>query len=180
MLTACQRGDAAARHTLFKNFFSLGKSICLRYAANVDEAEQMLHAGFRHVFLFLGQYDPVLPFRAWFRDILIRSCLAYYRQQGKYHQYLNLNVAQTPVPATTIIDQIPVEDLLYLVQQLPTFYRTVFSLHVFDGYSLLQIAELLDIEEAVARVLLEKARLTVQERIWATHPHLTSTESTTP
>lgn len=176
VLTACQRGDAAARRALFKTFFSFGKSTCLRYASDVDESEQMLHLGFLRVYQFLDRYDPILPFRTWFRGILIRSCLDFHRQGGRFDHYPSLNVAEMPVPASTIVDQIPVEELLYLVQQLPAFYRTIFSLHVFDGYSLLQIAELLPIEEGTSRALFEKARLKIQERIWASHPHLTPTD----
>ncbi len=177
---ACQRGEAAARRTLFKSYFSFGKSICLRYAANVDEAEQLLHLGFARVFQLLNRYDPVMPFQGWFRGIFIRSCLEYHRREGKFEFYSTLGVVAAPVPATTIVEQIDVADLLYLVQQLPTYYRVIFALYVFDGYSFLQISELMGIPEATTQVLFEKARLKVQERIWATHPHLTPNDPTTP
>lgn len=172
VLAACRSGHPHAQRALFNLFYRYGKSICLRYAANAEDGEEILNDGFMKVFQHLPTYDPALPFKAWFRSILIRTCIDYHRRRGKYNHHLDLEVVELPAIEGSVIDQIAAEEILALVQQLPTSYRTVFVLHVIDGYSHREVAELLGISEVTSRTHFMKARLKLQERVWTLYPHL--------
>jgi RNA polymerase sigma-70 factor (ECF subfamily) len=172
VLAACRGGDTHAQRALFNLFYSYGKSICLRHAANAEDAEEILNDGFMKVFQHLPTYDPALPFKAWFRSILIRTCIDYHRRRGKYNYHLDLEVVEAPALDGSVVDQIAAEEILSLVQQLPTSYRTVFVLHVMDGYNHREIGELLGINEVTSRTNFMKARLKLQERVSALYPHL--------
>ena len=172
MLSACRTREPHAQRALFNLFYSYGKIICLRYAANAEDGEEILNDGFMKVFQHLPTYDPALPFKAWFRSILIRTCIDYHRRRGKYNYHLDLDIVDAPAIDGSVIDQIAAEEILALVQQLPTSYRTVFVLHVIDGYSHREVAELLGINEVTSRTNFMKARLKLQERVYALYPHL--------
>ncbi|WP_367949226.1 RNA polymerase sigma factor [Hymenobacter sp. BRD128] len=61
--------------------------------------------------------------------------------------------------------QLQADELLALLQSLPTGYRTVFNLYAIEGYSHPEIAEALGITEGTSKSQLSKARALLQRRL---------------
>ena len=61
------------------------------------------------------------------------------------------------------IEDIPREVVFEMIRNLPTGYRTVFNLYIFEDMSHKEIAEELDITESTSRANLVKARLKLQD-----------------
>jgi RNA polymerase sigma-70 factor (ECF subfamily) len=57
------------------------------------------------------------------------------------------------------------EELMKLINTLPTGYRIVFNLNIIEGYSHDEIAEMLNIQASTSRSQLVKARKMLQEKI---------------
>ena len=57
------------------------------------------------------------------------------------------------------------EELLNLINELPTGYKTVFNMYVIDGYSHKEISKELEITESTSKTQLRKARLALMEKI---------------
>ena len=171
VIEACQTNDPQAQRTLFRQFYSYAKSVCMRYMANADEADDVLNESFLKVFQHLHSYDTTLPFKAWLRTIVVNTAISYHRKYHKLDTVTNQSaltgaVYDTPV-ADTIVDQISADDILALVQQLPPMQRTVFVMHVVDGYSLREVADTLNANEATIRSHFLRARLRLQELVSA-------------
>ncbi len=169
VIVACRTHDPRAQQTLFRQFYSYAKSICLRYMANVDEADDVLNESFLKVFQHLSTYDTALPFKAWLRTIVVNTAISYHRKHHKLD-----TVSMTPVPGhlppdiavpETAVDQLAADEILALVQQLPPIHRTVFLMHVVDGYSLREVADSLTVNEATVRSHFLRGRLRLQELI---------------
>jgi RNA polymerase sigma-70 factor (ECF subfamily) len=118
IIEACRINDAQAQRVLFKKFYSYSKSICMRYSANTEEAEEVLNESFLKVFQRLHQYDATHPFKAWLRSILINTAISYYR---KYHKLDTsaLEAGQDVAFEDDVIGRISADEILALVQQLP-------------------------------------------------------------
>lgn len=58
----------------------------------------------------------------------------------------------------SVLDNLHAEELLKMIMQLPSGYRTVFSLFVIEGYEHREIAELLGISESTSKTQLLKAK----------------------
>jgi RNA polymerase sigma-70 factor, ECF subfamily len=175
VIEACRMQNPQAQRVLFKQFFGYAKSICLRYSATSEEAEEVLNEGFLKVFQHLHQYDVTLPFKAWLRTIMVNTAISSYR---KYHKHAaNFSLEDAPEPAfdDQVIDRITADEILAIVQQLPPAWRTTFNLHVVDGYSLREIAEMLDANEATIRSHFLRGRQRLQQLIKQNYPHITST-----
>lgn len=174
VIEACRVQNPQAQRVLFKQFFGYAKSICLRYSATSEEAEEVLNEGFLKVFQHLHQYDTSLPFKAWLRTILVNTAISSYRRN---HKHAN-NLALEDVPEASfddqVVDRITADEILAIVQQLPTAWRTVFNLHVVDGYSLREIAEMLEANEATIRSHFLRGRQRLQQLIRQYYPHITS------
>ncbi|GAA4416609.1 hypothetical protein GCM10023187_48190 [Nibrella viscosa] len=176
VIDACRANNAQAQRVLFKQFYGYAKSICLRYSSSIEEAEDVLNESFLKVFQRLDTYDASYPFKAWLRTILINTAISYYR---KYHK---LETGPAPDPDMNVpfeddvIDRIAADEILALVQELPSAYRTVFSMHVVDGYSLREIADMLQNNEATVRSHFLRARQRLQQAIKTAYPHLFPTD----
>jgi RNA polymerase sigma-70 factor (ECF subfamily) len=143
----------------------LAKRICLRYAGSSDEVDEMVNDGFLKVFAKIDLYDPNQSFEGWFRTVLVRTCIDYYRKNSPKVSLIDINSGPPVETHDHLIEKMSAEEILELVQKLPPSYRMVFSLYVVEGYSHSEIAEMLQINEGTSRSNLAKARLKLQEWI---------------
>lgn len=169
VIQACRANDPRAQRALFKQFFGYAKSICLRYTSSVEEAEDVLNEGFLKAFQHLDGYNDVLPFKAWLRTILVNTAISHYRKNSRHEQHSPLEAGEQVSFDESVVDQIAAEEILALVQKLTPNYRTVFMMHVVDGYSLHEIAGILEHNEATVRSNYARARQKLQILIKQAH-----------
>ena len=180
IIRACRVNDPRAQRTLFKQFFGYAKSICLRYTSSSEEAEDVLNEGFLKVFQNMEKYDETLPFKAWLRTILVNTAISHYRRNSRFDQHTSLDAGEQVAFNDDMVDQIAAEEILALVQQLSPTYRTVFMMHVVDGYSLHEIAGLLEHNEATVRSNFSRARQKLQVMIKQAYPFHTQSGPAAP
>jgi len=172
LLKACLLGKASAQRTLFKQFYGYAKRSCLLLTANPKEAEEVLNDSFLSVFQHLHQYNRSGSFKVWLHTIVINTALGYYRKRHRLEPLLELDLSLNASFDETLMDRMRAEDLLTLIQRLPGSERMVFSLHVVEGYSLSDIAVMLDGNEALVRAHYLRASRSLRELIAATNPHV--------
>lgn len=170
VIEGCRRGKPAAQKQLFEAYYSFGVNICLRYAGSREEAEEMFDDGFLIVLNKISYYDPEKPFDAWFRTVLVHSAIDHYRRNKSAITLTDIDDAYDVGETDDIFERLAAEEIMAVVQQLPPAYRTVFSLHVVDGYSHPEIAQMLGVHEGTSRSNLAKARQKLQELLmdWTT------------
>jgi RNA polymerase sigma-70 factor, ECF subfamily len=137
----------------------------MRYGGSKEEAEEMLNDGFLKVFAKLDLYDSSQAFGAWFRTVMIRTCIDYYRKNSSKVILEDIETQYALESPEEILDKLSVEEIMELVQKLPPTYRMVFSLYAIEGFSHEEIAKTLDIQEGTSRSNLVKARRKLQEWI---------------
>ncbi|MBB3837043.1 RNA polymerase sigma-70 factor (ECF subfamily) [Runella defluvii] len=170
VIQACRSNDSRAQRVLFQQFFGYAKGISLRYSSSMEEAEEILNESFLKVFQHIDRYDLTQPFKAWLRTIVVNTAISYYRKHQKFHGEIGLDNIHEPSNDASVIDQISAEEILALVQQLKPIYRTVFTMHVVDGYQLREIADVLNFNEATVRSHFSRARTRLQELIKQSYP----------
>lgn len=172
IIKACLERNQNAQSLLYKQFFGYSKSVCLRYSSNQEEAKEILNEGFLKVFNNLEKYLPELSFKAWLRTIMVNTAINYYRDNKKYNQEISFDGVEDPIYDEDIINKISADEILVLVQKLPPSYRTVFVMHVVDGYNHREIGEILEINEGTSRSNFMKARVKLQSLVQKEFPHL--------
>lgn len=173
LVEACIQGNNLAQRTVFKRYFSYVKGISLRYCSSYEEAEEVLSESFLKMFQNLHRYDPNQPFRAWLRTIVINTAISYYRKNNK-HQKDRIALEDAPVPRfeDNVIEKLTGDEIIGLLQIIKPVYRSVFMLHVVDGYNHREIAAILDINEATVRSHYMRARARLQHLIKQYYPDL--------
>lgn len=126
-------------------------AICLRYMADREAAEDVLHDGFLHIFECIDQfvYQGKGSLRAWLCRVITNEALNALRKRNR-QQSQEMLVEEMPDVADTddtSMGDIPTSELMQMVEELPDGYRTVFNLYVFEEKSHKEIADLLGISE---------------------------------
>ncbi len=119
----------------------------------------MLQTGFIEVFKNIGKWKGDGPLGAWIRKVILNQSLQLLKKNLKQRQIESIDthfdIASSEVD---IISGLQADDLIDLIRQMPTGYRTVFNLYVIDGYSHKEIADQLEVTVSTSKTQLRKAR----------------------
>ena len=133
--------------------------VCLRYANDRSEAEDMLQEGFIIAFRDLKNYRGEGVLGAWLRRVMVNIALQYIRKRKKLFPSVDLQeLGEQFQNDEDIHADLNAKALTKLIQQLPPGYRTVFNLYVVEGFTHKEIAEQLGITESTSKTQLFKAK----------------------
>lgn len=161
----CKKKDRKAQELLYSQFSPILFSICLRYSDNYEDAQDTFQEGFILIFNKIDQYNFEGSFEGWMKKIMVNLSLEKYRKKLKF---LNDEVDQIP-DITDIEDNdefdYEYDEILTIIQTLPTQYRQVFNLYVIEDYSHQEIAELLKISVGTSKSNLSRARSILKQKL---------------
>ena len=163
LLTGCLKGDSSCQKALYEQYKVSLFRVCLRYAKDRMEAEDMLQDGFIKIYSDLHQFSFQGPLGAWMRRVVVNVALQHIRKNKKFQHTVELdhisNEYQTNEIATSNLNA---QALTKLIQKLPAGYRTVFNLYVIDGYTHKEIGEMLGINLNTSKSQLSKAKASLR------------------
>lgn len=165
LIKACIAGDRSSQAMLYNIYARKMMGVCMWYARNREEAEEILQDGFLRVFTYINKYSGSGSFEGWMRKIMVNAALFKYRNKSmRQNPVIELNTGRYEAAATVFFtDELDAKELIGMVQQLPPAYRMVFSLHVLEGYKHREIADMLGISEGTSKSNLADARLWLQK-----------------
>ncbi len=161
ILKACKKGDRLAQRKLYEHFKSKMYVVCLRYANNRQDAEDILQEGFIKVFRDLHQYRGAGSFEGWVRKVILRTALQYLRQQKNFLPTTDLDGQAYKLGEEDVIfeeENEMAKILLKLMHQMPPGFRAVLNLYVLEGYTHPMIAEELGISVGTSKSQLNRAK----------------------
>jgi RNA polymerase sigma-70 factor (ECF subfamily) len=151
-------GDRMAFKLIFEKYAAKMVAICTRYMKSKAAAEDVVQEGFIKVYRKLNTYQNKGSFEAWVRVIMINTALKELSKKHNKQEIISLESHWGPSFEPEVISYLGEEELLNLIMNLPTGYRTVFNMYVIEGYSHKEIGEKLSIGESTSRSQLVKAR----------------------
>ena len=100
------------------------------------------------------------------RKIFVNTALEYLRKNDALKDSADIEEdIQIMSPEPSAIDQLSANEIMALIEELPTGFRTVFNLYVIEGYSHAEIANILQINESSSRSQFSRARSILQTKI---------------
>ena len=165
IITGCIKKNRQCQRLLFDEYAGKFMTICLRYATNEMEAEDMMQEGFVAIFKNIEQFKNNGSFGGWMRRVIVNAALNVLRKNKfQFAEIDDNNVNYAPIDAYSY-SHLGEDDLLKLINDLPKGYKIVFNLSIIEGYSHDEIAKILDIQPATSRSQLVKARKILQQQI---------------
>jgi RNA polymerase sigma-70 factor (ECF subfamily) len=166
LIKRCKAGERKAQELLYKQYAGKMLAVCMRYATDRMEAEDMLQNGFIKVFQKMADYRGEGSFEGWVRRIMVHSSIEYYRKHHKMMQVVDMEEPGYEIPVNPIASaNLDAKDLMALIQQLSPGYRMVFNLYALEGYSHKEIAEIAGITEGASKSQLSRARTILKEKV---------------
>jgi RNA polymerase sigma-70 factor (ECF subfamily) len=161
IIKGCQMMERMSQERLYNLFYNYAMSVATRYMRSFEEAEEVTNDTFVKVFTYIDSHFRGKPpdiFKTWLRRILINTALDKIKLKSYHHTTNELHEDWQIGSNSDIIEKMTRDQVLFMVQRLPTQYRTVFNLHVVDGYSHVEIADMLSISEGTSKSNLSRAR----------------------
>jgi len=150
---------------LYRRFSPRMYGVCLRYAGNVEEAEDILQEGFIKIFKKLGSFRSEGSFEGWVRRIFVNTAIEHFRRKTYQQPITEQHENTVEGKSLSVLDNLGEKDILKLVQDLSPGYRTVFNLYVVEGYTHKEIGDMLGISEGTSKSQLSRAKVLLQEMV---------------
>lgn len=165
LIQGCINGDRKMQRLLYDTYASKMYAVCLRYAGNENDANDILQESFIKVYKNLPKFRSEGSFEGWIRRIFINTSIEHYRKKVK-----SFNISEThenTVKDTNIdaLDVLAAKDIMKLVNELSPGYKSVFNLQVVEGYSHKDIAAMLGITEGTSKSQLARAKNALRKLI---------------
>lgn len=171
LIEACKKQDRNAQKALYEKYAPVMMAVCMRYSREEERARDLLHDGFIRVFTQIGSYRGKGSFEGWLRRIFVNLALEDYRKEKQKSRFMeeygimHANVTESPEEDILDIENIPRAEIFAMIRELPTGYRTVFNLFIFEEMSHKEIARSLGINEAASRSQFFRAKSILQKKI---------------
>jgi RNA polymerase sigma-70 factor (ECF subfamily) len=152
-----------AQHRLYSKFSPKMLSVCRQYIKDLHQAEDVMITAFMKAFTNLKNFEHKGNFEGWIRRIMINECISYIRVHKKVTFIEDENYVEEYY--NNIESQFSVEDIQFLIDNLPDGYKMVFNLYCIEGFKHQEIAAMLGINEGTSKSQLSHARKMLQENI---------------
>jgi RNA polymerase sigma-70 factor (ECF subfamily) len=165
LVKKCLEKDSLAQKKLFEYYSKRMMGVCLRYSKNAEEAQDVLQMGFIKIFEKLEMYNHKGSLEGWIRKIIVNTALDNIRKNKKLQNNVDIDKVdyQLDTHSETAIEALSAQDLLKVIQSMPTGFKTVFNMYAIEGYSHKEIAEELNITVSTSKSQFSRARVYLQK-----------------
>jgi RNA polymerase sigma factor (sigma-70 family) len=172
LVEGCKNGSQIAQKQVFDGMRRILFSICLRYADNQYEAQDILQNGFIKVFKNINNFNGDGSFEGWIKRIVVNTAIDNYRRKKVKPVTVDSELTdrigaglEDEDEELSIYERVPIQRVLDAVQELSPVYKMVFNLYVMEGYNHNEIAEMLEISVGTSKSNLSKARLNLRKKL---------------
>jgi RNA polymerase sigma-70 factor (ECF subfamily) len=164
IIKGCLRKERKYQFKLYELYFGKMMGVCMRYAIDYDEANELVQQGFIKLYNNLDKYNFNGSFDGWIHRIFINNSIDYIRRNKKklilMDEDKKLDFLNQDHEEFSLFEKEELDPALVMqaISNLSPAYRTVFNLYVIEDYSHKEIAEMLEISEGTSKSNLSKAK----------------------
>lgn len=165
LINRCIGKDEKAQKRLYSKFAPELFGVCMRFAKNRQEAEDILQEGFIKIFKNLKTFRNEGVLEAWMRRVIINTAINFYKKKIPNFQDIDFERWKNRQVRNEAIDNLSHIELLQAIQELPKGYRMVFNMNIIEGYTHKEISQKLNISVNTSKSQLSRARKVLQNKI---------------
>jgi RNA polymerase sigma-70 factor (ECF subfamily) len=170
LIKECVKGNAKAQRFLFDKFAPKMLTVCIRYAKNKSDAEDVLQDAFIKVFNKISEFKNEGSLEGWIRRIMVNTSLDQIRKNSKFSNDTDLEAVSYKLENNDFtFENLVSEDLLKLINSMPNGYRIVFNMFAIEGYSHQEIASTLGVTENTSKSQYLRARSFLKKELEIIH-----------
>jgi len=166
LIIAARKQDKSAFTALYHKYKRYWFTICLRYNVNKQDAQDSLQNALVKIFANIKSFDVSKgSFKTWSSRIVINENITFLKSKQnsltEQIDQIEISMHQNEEGKNTLSKK----RIIGLIQQLPLGYRQVFNMYIMEGYSHVEISEVLGIKIGTSKSQLFKARKMLQSMI---------------
>ena len=161
LIERCKQGDRRSYSEIYQKYAKAMYNTSLRIVNHTADAEDVLQESFVDAFAAIDSFGYKSTFGAWLKRIVINKSINALRKRKLDIIDIDKTNAAFLADEESYNEealQFKVEEIKKAVKELPNGYRTVLTLHLFEGYDQEEIAEILQISHATVRTQYMRAK----------------------
>lgn len=164
-IESCKAGDHKAFNQLYKLYAKAMYNVALRIIKDEDDAQDILQEAFVKAYQKINQFEYQATFGAWLKRIVINQALDVLRKRKDFIINSEEQYEETEDLDTKDWDLIDmtVDRVKVAMDSLPSGFRAVCSMFLFEGYEHKEIAAVLGISESTSKSQYHRAKRKIKE-----------------
>lgn len=165
-----QGGDTVALKDFYSLYADYLTGVCARYVTDEEDLKDVFQDALVHIISHVKdfRYRGTGSLQAWATRIMVNQSLKYLKERN-HHEFAQLKWDVADEDEEEVDDppvrDIPPEVMQQMIRELPTGYRTVFNLYVFENKSHQEIADMLGIRKDTSCSQLSRAKNLLAKKI---------------
>ena len=172
IVAGCVKGKAKYQKKLFEMFYGKMMGVCMRYARDQDQAQDIVQTGFIKIFKKIEVYNFEGSLEGWIRRIMVNTAIDHIRKNKRDPFAIEDEARIEDVEGDDFFayereeeTKLKAEVAMKAISRLSPAHRTVFNLYVIEGFTHKEIAEYLGISEGTSKSNLAKAKQKLREEL---------------
>lgn len=167
IIKGCAGHDRRAQQLLYDKYSRFLLGICMRYAADKAEAEDILQDSFLKIFFNIKDFSGIGSFAGWLRKVAVNTAITHYHKNLKHRYHIDIEeyVSSETGISSFEEDFFTSDELVKVLNELPAGYRMVFNLYAVEGYKHKEIAELLGIDTNTSKSQYSRAKAVLRDKL---------------
>lgn len=158
LIEEIRKGNRQAMQQLYSMTVRYLVGVAQRYISDQEDIKDVLQESYIQIFGNIGGFtaDDPKKLKVWMSRIVANKCVDHLRKQQLWQT--DNELPDIPDEDEVDVSTVQAELLHRLIRQLPTGYRTILNLYVFEQKSHKEIAELLGIKEKTSSSQYHRAK----------------------
>lgn len=168
LIERCREHDQHAQKEIYRLYYKAMYNTALRLMKDSHLAEDIMQIAFLKAFKKIHTYNNTSSFGAWLKRIVINECISQLRKnKHEYYTEDDFILEQGEEPDFNESDwkRASIKRIKKSLLELNERYRTIINLVLIEGYDLQEVADIMDITYANARVLFMRAKNNLQNLV---------------
>jgi len=167
IIKGCARHDRKAQQMLYDKYSRFLLGVCMRYATDRAEAEDILQDSFLKIYFSIGDFSGTGSFAGWLRKVAVNTSITHYHKNLKHRYHIDIEEYVSVETGTSSFEEdlFTSDELYKVLNELPAGYRMVFNLYAVEGYKHKEIAEMLGIDTNTSKSQYSRAKAALRDKL---------------
>ena len=167
LIESCSKHYRKGQNLLYDRYSGLLLAICLRYAGDRSEAEEILQESLTTIFFTIKDYKGKGSFEDWLRNIVVNTAINHFNRNLTNRDSVDMDEYTLPETDELNLDMdlFNPEELFGILNWLPPANRMVFNLYALEGYKHKDIAKRLKIDTINSKSDYSMAKALIRQRL---------------
>jgi RNA polymerase sigma-70 factor (ECF subfamily) len=167
IIKGCAEHERKAQQMLYDKYSRFLLGICMRYATDRSEAEDILQDSFLKIFFSIGDFSGTGSFAGWMRKVAVNTAITHYHKNLKHRYHIEIEEYVSVETGTSSFEEdlFTSDELFKVMNDLPAGYRMVFNLYAVEGYKHKEIADMLGIDTNTSKSQYSRAKAVLRDKL---------------